>query len=77
MARSEAQSDFAVIWPEVPLSRLPALPMTGEPVVLPPAEVRTAEAGALATRWVMRLTILVLFALLVLCAVGPHIPAGE
>jgi hypothetical protein len=29
------------------------------------------------TRWILRLTVAVLAALAVLCAVGPHIPAGE
>jgi len=36
-----------------------------------------AEAGAFATRWVMRVTFFVLFVLIVLTIVGPHIPSGE
>ena len=71
MARSQAQSDFSVSRP--PEVRLPA---AAAAVALPQPEARAAEAGELATRWIMRLTLLVLLALVVLCAVGPHIPAG-
>jgi hypothetical protein len=46
-----------------------------EPV--PAEELAAAEAGAFATRWVMRATFFVLFVLVVLCLVGPHIPSGE
>jgi hypothetical protein len=72
MPRSEAQSDFSI-------SRSPevVLPAGAAPVALPAAQAVTSEAGALATRWVLRLTVLLLFALAVLCAVGPHIPSGE
>jgi hypothetical protein len=72
MPRSQAQSDFSV-------SRPPAveLPAGATPVALPDAQAVTSEAGAFATRWVLRLTVLLLFALAVLCAVGPHIPSGE
>jgi len=72
MARSAAQSDFSVSRP--PEVELPA---GAAPVALPRAEVVTTEAGAFVTRWVMRLTIVLLLALAVLCAVGPHIPSGE
>jgi hypothetical protein len=72
MPRSEAQSDFSIARsPEV------ELPAGAAPVALPHAQVVTSEASELATRWVMRLTVLLLFALAVLCAVGPHIPSGE
>lgn len=71
MARSQAQSDFSVTrTPEVPL------PGAAAPVELPAAE-RSTEASELATRWILRLTVVLLAALAVLCAVGPHIPAGE
>ena len=72
MARSAAQSDFSV-------SREPEveLPEGAAPVALPSAAAVTTQAGAVATRWVMRITVLMLFALAVLCAVGPHIPSGE
>ena len=72
MARSQAQSDFSVSRP--PEVELPAVAV---PVALPHGEALGAEAGELATRWVLRLTMLVLLALAVLCMVGPHIPAGE
>jgi hypothetical protein len=72
MGRSEAQSDFSVVRPaEV------ALPATTHPVALPDAEAIRAQAGDLASRWVMRATWLLLLALAVLCLVGPHIPSGE
>lgn len=72
MARSAAQSDFSV-------SREPELelPKVVDPVALPDAEAVTTQAGAFATRWVMRITVVLLLALAVLCAVGPHIPSGE
>lgn len=72
MARSAAQSDFSVARPTVV-----ALPATADTVALPDAEALRTQAGELSSRWVMRATWLVLFALAVLCVVGPHIPAGE
>lgn len=41
----------------------------------PPPELPRASAGA--TRAVMIFAAIVLIALVVLCVVGPHIPAGE
>jgi hypothetical protein len=73
MARSEAQSDFSVSRPPGPAEI--DLPAAAGPVALPDAEA--GLAGAVATRWIMRLTLLMLLALAVLCAVGPHIPSGE
>ena len=72
MPRSPAQSDFSV-------SREPEveLPAIAAPVVLPNAQMISAQAGAFATRWVMRMTLVLLLALAVLCAIGPHIPSGE
>ena len=72
MPRSAAQSDFSV-------SRAPEveLPAVAGPVALPGEPPASTEASAFATRWVMRITVLLLLALAVLCAVGPHIPAGE
>jgi hypothetical protein len=75
MPRSEAQSDFAVVRPPAPV--VIELPEIAGAVSLPRAQVRTTEAGAFATRWVMRATLLLLLALIVLCMIGPHIPAGE
>ena len=70
MARSEAQSDFSVARP--PELELPA---AAAPVTLSGAQ--TGLAGELATRWMLRITLVLLFALVVLCAVGLHIPSGE
>jgi hypothetical protein len=72
MARSEAQSDFSVSRP------VPAevdLPAVTRPVALP--AVAAGQAGELVTRWILRITLVMLLALAVLCAVGPHIPSGE
>ncbi len=64
MPRSPAQSDFVVT----------------RPVELDDAAVeaaRSSEASARATRWVMTLTFVMLAMLALICAIGPHIPAGE
>ena len=54
------------------------LPPSAMPVALPRAIAATGtEASEFATRWILRLTLLMLALLAVLCAVGPHIPAGE
>ena len=75
MARSPYQSDFVVHRDEPPP---PAqLPDGAQAVSLPVATLRSSEASARATRWVYILTFIVLAALVVICAVGPHIPAGE
>ena len=44
---------------------------------LPRAVLRSDEATARSTRWVMTYMWLVLAALFVLATVGPHIPGGE
>jgi hypothetical protein len=73
MARSQAQSDFSVTRPA-----LVRLPRSATQVALPRAIAATsAEASEFATRWILRLTLLMLAALALLCAVGPHIPTGE
>ena len=84
MARSQAQSDF-VVYPTSPTA--PSAPVEavadgaeGAPRVGardPEATVRSSEASAFATRWVMGLTWFVLLALVLLCVIGPHIPSGE
>ena len=51
------------------------LPAAAAPVALSPAD--RSQASALATRWILRLAVAALALLAVLCAVGPHIPAGE
>jgi len=73
MPRSPAQSDFVI----ASEPRAVELPAVARVVELPRMVIRTNEAGELATRWVMRLTILALALLAILCAVGPHIPSGE
>jgi len=40
-------------------------------------EVRTVFASARATKWVLTFVWIVLGVLALLCAIGPHIPAGE
>jgi len=71
MARSQAQSDFSV-------SRAPEvqLPPSAQAVALPQAAELTG-ASDVATRWILRLTAVVLAAFALLCAIGPHIPGGE
>jgi hypothetical protein len=73
MARSQAQSDFSVARPPEPAEI--DLPAVAGPVTLPAAQ--TGYAGELTTRWMMRITLVLLLAFAVLCAVGPHIPSGE
>jgi len=77
MPRSSAQSDF-VITPAVfdPPEEV-ALPSEAEPIQLPRAVLRSDEASAVATKWVMMFVWIVLAALAVLTIVGPHIPGGE
>ncbi len=77
MPRSAAQSDFVVYRPPPPPGADGAMPADGDAEALPRAELRSNEASAFATKWVMTLTFVVLAALVILCAVGPHIPAGE
>ncbi len=75
MARTEAQSDF-VFRPRV--EQAPAGPIddgTG-PVELPPAPRLSSEASATSTKWMLRITFLMLLALALLCTIGPHIPSG-
>jgi hypothetical protein len=62
MARAPAQSDFSI---------------TRAPEIAPHAGELGGAAGAVVTRWIMRLTVVLLLALAVLCVVGLHIPAGE
>ncbi len=73
---SPAQSDFTVTR-EPPVEVVIELPEGAKVVQLPRAELRTNEASASSVKWVYILTALVLFALVVITVVGPHIPAGE
>lgn len=72
MARSPGQSDFVVV-----TERTREPEPTGAPDERPSAVVRTGEASALATRWVMGATWVMLIVLALLCIIGPHIPSGE
>jgi hypothetical protein len=73
--RAPGQSDFVVQRP-APVTA-PELPPGARAVALPEACLRSSEASAFATRWVMRAAFLALFVLLVLTVVGTHIPSGE
>ncbi len=73
---SPAQSDFTVT--REPPVEVVVESEDGQKVVhIPRAELRTNEASASSVKWVYILTAVVLFALIVITAVGPHIPAGE
>ena len=67
VARSAAQSDFTVV----------RAPEVEHPDGAAPGAASSTEASARATRWVMRLALLMLALLAALCAIGPHIPSGE
>jgi hypothetical protein len=71
MPRSQAQSDFSVS--RAVEVRLPA---SAAAVALPQA-VELMGASEVATRWMLRLTAVVLAVFALLCAIGPHIPGGE
>jgi hypothetical protein len=71
MPRSQAQSDFSVT--RAPEVRLPA---SAEAVALPQA-ADLSGASEVTTRWMLRLTAVVLAVFALLCAIGPHIPGGE
>lgn len=73
---SPAQSDFTVTR-EPPVEVVVELPEGAQVVQLPKAELRSNEASARSVKWVYWLMAIVLFALLVITVVGPHIPAGE
>ena len=74
MPRSPAQSDFVLA---APVREVIELPPQALVVELPKAQLRSNEASTRATRWVMTFTWVVLAILALLCAIGPHIPAGE
>lgn len=73
---SPAQSDFTVTR-EPPVEVVVATPEGEKVIQVPRAELRTNEASARSVKWVYILTAIILFALVVITAVGPHIPAGE
>jgi hypothetical protein len=63
MARAPGQSDFS--------------PYSGEVPVEPKVPDAATEAPARATKVVYVVMFVLLAALVILCMVGPHIPAGE
>jgi hypothetical protein len=65
------QSDFSVV-----RAADVELPATAARVALPNAPDSSA-ASELATRWVLRIAMVLLAALALLCVVGLHIPSGE
>ena len=75
MARSPLQSDFTVTREPEPVPV--ELPGTAEPVALPKATLESNEASARSVKWVYIMMFIVLLALLLITAIGPHIPAGE
>jgi hypothetical protein len=76
MPRSALQSDFSVnrepVAVEVPEGMSPE-----EAAELPRAFLRSNEATARSTKIVMTFTFVMLAILLLICAIGPHIPSGE
>lgn len=74
MARTEGQSDF--VFRPHPVEPLDSA-VGGEAGELPRAVMRTSEASEVSTKWMLRITFVMLLAFALLCAIGPHIPAGE
>lgn len=74
MPRSALQSDFSVDREpvEVPEGMSPE-----QAAELPRAILTSNEASARSTKIVMTLAIVMLVLLVLVCAIGPHIPAGE
>ena len=76
MPRSALQSDFSVnrepVAVEIPEGMSPE-----EAAELPRAFLRSNEATARTTKIVMTATFVMLAILLLICAIGPHIPSGE
>jgi hypothetical protein len=78
MPRSAAQSDFVVTRePTADEVLVVDLPDGAKSVELPRAKLISNEASAGATRIVLWATLIMLAALALLTAIGPHIPSGE
>jgi hypothetical protein len=75
MARSPFQSDFTVTREPEPVPV--ELPETAAPVALPKATLESNEASARSVKWVYIIMFITIGALVLLTAIGPHIPAGE
>ena len=76
MPRSALQSDFSVNREPVAIE-IPEGMSPEEAAELPRAYLRSNEATARTTKIVMTATFVMLVVLLLICAIGPHIPAGE
>ncbi|MBA3502266.1 MAG: hypothetical protein M4D80_12185 [Myxococcota bacterium] len=76
MPGSALQSDFSVnrepVAVEIPEGMSPE-----QAAELPRAFLRRNEATARSTKIVMTFTFVMLAILLLICAIGPHIPSGE
>jgi len=77
MPRSAAQSDFVVSREPTVEEAVIELPEGARAVDLPRAKLISNEASARATRIVMWATLIMLAALALLTAIGPHLPSGE
>ena len=76
MPRSALQSDFSVNREPVAIE-IPEGMSPEEAAELPRAYLRSNEATARSTKIVMTFTFVMLVVLALICAIGPHIPAGE
>jgi hypothetical protein len=57
---------------------MPRSPAQSDFVVTRPTDVPAhAEASEFASRWVLRMSLLALLALVIVCTILAHIPAGE
>ncbi len=77
MPRSPYQSDFAVVREPEPVVETLDNIAGIDAVQLPRAVLRSNEASARSTKIVMTLTFVMLAILVLICAIGPHIPSGE
>jgi hypothetical protein len=76
MPRSSLQSDFTVDREPLPVE-IPEGMSPEEAAELPRAFLRSNEATARSTKIIMTFTFVMLFILIAICMIGPHIPSGE
>jgi hypothetical protein len=76
MPRSSLQSDFTVNREPLPVE-IPEGMSPEEAAELPRAFLKSNEATSRSTKIVMTFTFVMLVVLFLICAIGPHIPAGE
>lgn len=74
MGKPAGQCDFAVASGAAAVGEEAR---TAEAEALPPAQLRSTEASATATRIVMHATWIMFVLLFLVAVIGPHIPAGE